>query len=95
MDRVRAIIKERERLFLALSQLEWLQPFPSQANFIFCAVLKGSARDLHRKLGEMGILVRYFDQPLLQNSIRISVGKAEHTDAVINALQRLEGEING
>jgi len=95
MDRVRAIVDERERMFDALSRLEWLQPFPSQANYIFCAVLKGSARELHRKLEAMGILVRYFDQPLLQNSIRISVGKAEHTDAVLNALQRLEGEING
>jgi len=40
-------------------------------------------------------MVRYFDQPLVQNGVRISVGKPEHTDALIKALRELEGEING
>jgi histidinol-phosphate/aromatic aminotransferase/cobyric acid decarboxylase-like protein len=39
--------------------------------------------------------VRYFDTPLLRNSIRISVGKPEHTDALIRALRDIEEEING
>lgn len=95
MGRVKAIVEERERLFAELKKLEWLQPFPSQANFIFCRILKGKAGELHTKLQDRGIIVRYFDQPLVQNGIRISVGKPEHTDAVIKALQELEEEING
>jgi len=95
MDRVKAIINERERLFDGLKKLKWLHPYPSRANYIFCSVLAGSARELHRKLEDKGILVRYFDQAFLQNSIRISVGKPEHTDALLEALQGLEGEING
>ena len=93
--RVKAIIAERERLFAELEKLEWLKPFPSQANFIFCRILKGNACELHKKLQDRGIILRYFDQPLVQNGIRISVGKPEHTDAVIKALQELEEEING
>jgi len=94
MDRVKAIITERERLFEELKKLNWLKPFPSQANFIFCSVLNGKASELHQKLQKKGILVRYFDQPLVQNSIRISVGKPEHTDALIRVLRELEEEIN-
>lgn len=89
-DRVKAVVAERERLFVELGKLDWLRPFPSQANFIFCTVLRGSASKLHQKLQKKGILIRYFDKPLLQNSIRISVGKPEHTDALMKALRELE-----
>ena len=88
-DKVKAMIEERERLFNELTKITWLQPFPSQANFVFCNVLKGRAEELHQKLQKKGILVRYFDKPLLRNSIRISVGKPEHTDALIKALREL------
>ena len=90
-DKVKAIVAERERLYGELQKLKWLKPFPSQANFIYCTVLKGSAGELYQKLQKRGILVRYFDNPLLQNGIRISVGKPEHTDALIKALRELEG----
>jgi histidinol-phosphate aminotransferase len=89
MDRVRAIVAERERLFGELKKLKFLKPFPSQANFIFCHVLNGKASEIQQKLQKRGILVRYFDQPRLRNSIRISVGKPEHTDALIKALKEI------
>ena len=94
LDRVKAIVAERERLFTALKKLKWLKPFPSRANFIFCSVLNGKAGELQQKLQNKGILVRYFDKPLLRESIRISVGKPEHTDALIKALQEIGEEIN-
>jgi histidinol-phosphate aminotransferase len=84
---VRAIVAERERLFGELKKLEWLEPFPSQANFIFCHVHNGKASEIQQKLQNKGILIRYFDLPLLRNSLRIGVGKPEHTDAVIKALK--------
>jgi histidinol-phosphate aminotransferase len=86
---VKAIISERARLFAELKKISWLRPYPSQANFIYCVVLKGSAGELHQKLQRKGILVRYFDRPLLKNSIRISVGKPQHTDALLKALREL------
>jgi histidinol-phosphate aminotransferase len=88
-SRVKLIIEERSRLFDALKQFPWLKPYPSQANFIFVSVLKGSAAELHMKLQRKGILVRYFDRPMLQNSIRVSVGKPEHTNALVKALGEL------
>ena len=95
LDKVRLVVAERERLFNKLEKLTWLKPFPSQANFIFCSVLNGQASELHQRLQQKGILVRYFDKPLLRNAIRISAGKPEHTDALIKALRELGEEANG
>jgi len=88
-NNIKAIITERDRLLGELKKLEWLKPLPSQANFIFCHVLKGKAIEIQQKLEDRGILIRYFDLPLLQNSLRISVGKPEHTDALIKALKEV------
>ena len=91
MSRVKAIIAERGRLFGELERLEWLKPFSSQANFILCSVLNGKAKELRQKLQDKGILVRCFDEPILRGFIRFSVGKPEHTDALIKALQEIGG----
>jgi len=91
MANVRAVIAERQRLFGQLQRLKWLKPHRSQANFILCSVLNGRARELKQKLESRGILVRYFDQPLLRNFIRISVGKAEDTDILIKTLKEIGG----
>jgi len=90
LERVRDIVAERERLYQELQAIDWLKPFPSQANFIFCNVLQGNAREVFLKLQQKGILVRYFEIPLLENSIRITVGKPEHTDALLNALREIQ-----
>jgi histidinol-phosphate aminotransferase len=89
LGNVKAIVAERERLFEELKKLKFLKPFPSKANFVFCAVLKGKASEIQRELEKKGILVRYFDLPLLRNSLRISAGRPEHTDAVIEALREI------
>jgi histidinol-phosphate aminotransferase len=88
--RVKALIAERSRLFSELQGIKWLKAYPSKANFIFCTVLQGSASELHQKLQKKGVLVRYFETPLLKNSIRISIGKPEHTDALMKVLRQIE-----
>jgi len=87
--KINAIIEERSRLFDELQKFNWLKPYPSRANFIYVAVLRGTAAALHLELQQKGILVRYFDRSLLKNSIRVSVGKPEHTDALVRALKEL------
>jgi histidinol-phosphate aminotransferase len=92
MKNVKAIVAERDRLFNELTKLDWIKPFPSQANFIFCHVLNGKASQIQKELEDRGILVRYFDIPLLQNSLRISVGLPKHTDALLKALKEIGGD---
>ena len=86
---VQKLIDERERLFTELEKISWLKPYPSQANFILCKVEKGNALQLRQKLQEKGILIRYYDDTLLRDYVRISVGKPEHTDVLINVLKSI------
>jgi len=87
LDRVKRIVAERERLAGQLAALGTLRVYPSQANFLLCDVLEGNAVEIVEFLARRGIIVRYFRKPRLQNSLRISVGLPEHTDAIIAALK--------
>ncbi len=86
------LIAERERLSDALGQVGFLQPYPSHANFILCRVLDRDARELKLALEQHGILVRYFDKPGVRDCIRISVGKPEQTDALLEALHQVASD---
>ncbi len=84
---VERIAAERQRLESALAEVDFLQPYPSQANFVLCRVIGMDAALLQKKLAyEAGILVRYFDKPGLRDHLRISAGKPEQTDALLTAL---------
>jgi histidinol-phosphate aminotransferase len=83
---VRRIVEERGRLERLLEQIPHLEPWPSEANFILCRVTGGSARELQDRLRERGIFLRYFGRSGLEDCIRISVGRPEHSDALIAAL---------
>ncbi len=81
---------ERERLYRALQAIPFLEPYPSQANFILCRVVGRSAADLRQRLAEEhGILVRYFAKPGLEDHIRISVGRPQDTDRLLEALNTM------
>ncbi len=82
-----SIIAERQRLYGLLQAISWLRPYPSQANYILCKVIDKDAARLKKDLASQGILVRYFNKPGLQDHIRISVGKPEHSDVLVEFLQ--------
>jgi len=86
-DYGRQIIQQRERLFSELEKLPWLEPYPSQANFILCKVNGIDAAMLKQRLRKQGILIRYFDKPGLRDHIRISVGTKEQISRLVNALK--------
>ena len=87
-----ALVAERERMSgLLASEIDWLTPFPSRANFVLCAVAAGrdagAVRD--RLAKEHGIMVRHYSKKELSGFIRISVGRPEHTDRLLEALRGL------
>lgn len=92
VEKIRA---ERERLLPALQEVPFLTPYPSSANFILCRVDgfnvegSGDAAALKLALEQRGILVRYYQKPGLDNCIRISVGRPEQTDRLLDELHRL------
>jgi histidinol-phosphate aminotransferase len=88
-SRTRLMIAERERLSQLLQTITWVEPYPSQANFILCKVLNFDAAKIKDSLARQGILIRYFDKPGLSDHIRISIGKPEHTDRLISFLRSI------
>ena len=81
---------ERDRLYEALSAFSFLRPSPSQANFILCQVVGRPALQLKEELARQGILVRYYNNALLQDYIRVSVGRPQDTQALLGALRAME-----
>jgi histidinol-phosphate aminotransferase len=93
-EKVKLIVAERERLFAFLQEIDWLQPYPSAANFVLCKALKGKAADIQQKLEQRGVLTRYFDTPLLANCIRFSVGRPDQNEILIRELEIIGGDGN-
>jgi histidinol-phosphate aminotransferase len=92
IERVRdALVEERQRLFDGLAAVPYLQPAPSQANFVLCKVEEGrDARALKDALAQQyGIMVRHYATAELNNYVRVSVGLPEHTDKLLAALDQL------
>ena len=93
-DNIAKIVRERERLSAKLEGFNWLKPYPSEANFVLCSLKcsqgPSSAKEIWQLLRSKGIFVRYFDLPGLRSCLRISVGKPEDTDALIEALGSLD-----
>lgn len=94
VDQIRATVdklkEERALLFAGLRQIPYLEPQPSQANFILCRVLGRDAAALKLALERRGVLVRYYRKPGLDNCIRISVGRPAETERVLALLMELE-----
>ena len=86
-ENIRKIVEERERLYSGLRNFDFLAPYPSEANFILSRVVGRDAAGLKSALAARGILIRYFNTPLLQDHVRISVGTPAQTSVLLDALE--------
>jgi histidinol-phosphate aminotransferase len=85
-DKVRYIVREREKLFQEVGKLPGVRPYPSQANFILFRV--PDAKRAFEGLLKKGILVRDMSHnPLLANCLRVTVGLEDENDAFLKALR--------
>ena len=79
---------ERERLTVELRQLGFLV-LPSQANFILAECPDGRGREMYLGLKTQGILVRHFDQPGLDDKIRITIGTSQENNALLGGIKAM------
>lgn len=84
---------ERGRLYRQLRKLNFLQPYPSQANFILCQVVRGNAFAIKKRLEREGILVKCLNSAELPNHLRISVGRPEDTDRLMRSLLAMAEDV--
>ena len=82
------IISTREILASDLERLGF-QIIPSAANFLFARHPKRDANRLALELREIGIIVRHFKQPRIDQYLRITIGTKEQCGSLVKALEKL------
>jgi len=81
------ISQERNFLFKQLEKISYIEPLPSQANYIFCKVVGKDAKDLCTEMyAKHNIFIKLYDHKNFPNYIRISVRSGEDNSLLINAL---------
>lgn len=89
MERVQAIVRERERLAALLAEIPWVTVYPSSANFVLCRLAGRDARAVRDGLARKGIFVRYFDRRPIDDCLRISVPAPGQSERVAQALREV------
>lgn len=92
---VQRIVKERDRLFSLLADQPYLEPFPSQGNYILARVCEEEVKmeQVRSAVEAHGLLLRYFHHPYLHNFMRVTVGRPEHTDRLRLALMDVDDAV--
>ncbi|GLV56778.1 histidinol-phosphate aminotransferase [Dictyobacter sp. S3.2.2.5] len=91
-ERVQWIIEERERLSHVLAGYPFLNPIPSEGNFILARIdhQQVSLCQFQSTMEKHGLLLRYF--PLLDGRhdyVRVTVGLPEHTTRLAEAIEQI------
>jgi histidinol-phosphate aminotransferase len=89
-ENVTRIKKTRERLIDSLKKLGFFV-YPSQANFVMIRCRDANeAREIYQELKKRKILIRYIEQPRLEDCLRITVGTDEEIDALLDNLAEIK-----
>lgn len=85
---VAKVIATRERTKKELSALGFSFP-DSKSNFIFASHKTKPAKEIFEALKERKIFVRYWNKPLINNHLRISIGTDSEMDRLFEALREI------
>lgn len=88
-DEIKKILKERVRLIEKLKEIPFIKnSYPTDANFVLVKVDDANKR--YDQLVEKGIVIRNrTNQPLCENTLRLTVGTKRETKLLIKALSEL------
>ncbi|WP_270302793.1 histidinol-phosphate transaminase [Baileyella intestinalis] len=82
------IQKTREWTASALEALG-AQVLPSKSNFVFATVPGMSGEDLYSGLKKKGILIRHWNQPRIENWVRITIGTDQQMEKLAEAMKEM------
>lgn len=68
--------------------------WPSQANFLLVRPTTVGAREIYEGLKKRGILIRYFQQPRLEDKLRISIGTEDDNAQLIRAIREILSSVD-
>ncbi len=83
-----AIIATREHLSRSLTALGF-EVLPSQTNFILARPPRLTAKSWLQNLRDQKILVRWFDQPVVREYLRITIGTPQEAQALVKAVKAI------
>lgn len=86
------IIKTREYSKQKLTELGFTY-LDSVSNFIFAKSNKISGQDYYTRLKANGVLVRHFDNPIISDFVRITVGTREQMDRLFAETEKILKEV--
>lgn len=87
-ETVQKVIETREYSKRRLKELGFSFP-DSMSNFIFASPKGKTAEYVFTELKKRSIFVRWWDQPLIKDYLRISIGTHEEMDALFTALEEI------
>ncbi len=85
---IEKIKAQRAELIEALKDMGFVVAV-SETNFILAGCAECSAEEVHAKLADRRIYVRYFNLPGLDDKLRITVGTKEQNDKLVAALREI------
>ena len=89
-EKLDLVVKEREWVMKKLQQIEGVDPYPSDANFILFKVTKDnlSSSELTNRIENKNVLIKDRGHlPLLENCIRVTVGTRDMNKKFVSALE--------
>jgi histidinol-phosphate aminotransferase len=85
-ETTRRVVATRERTAASLREMGF-RVVDSAANFLFISHPDRQASVLFGELRQRGVLVRYFNQPRIDNYLRVSIGTDEEMDVFLRAVR--------
>jgi histidinol-phosphate aminotransferase len=87
-ESVAKVVKTREWFAKEIEKLGFTS-LPSSANFIFMTHKTIPAKEIFEKAKAAGIYVRYFNKPLIDNYLRVTIGTEAEMKAFLNFLSSI------
>jgi histidinol-phosphate aminotransferase len=89
-QQIAEIITEREYLYAALRKMPGVTVYSSDANYLLFKT-EYPAGDIYNGLLERQVLVRKFNDPLIEGCLRVSVGRPRENKIFLQSLQQVIG----
>jgi histidinol-phosphate aminotransferase len=82
-----AMREDIEMYYQEFSLIEGFTPFPSEANFILVRYPRAARQELKAGVERHGVVVKFLDDPGLEDCIRITIGTKEQNARVMEAFR--------
>lgn len=90
LDQTQAIRQQRGEVLKSLQAIQTIKTYPSDANFILMRTLDRSSEQVFSALKQQGVLIKHLSPQggVLDNCLRVTIGKPEENQAFLDALRQ-------